>query len=68
MSAKRMKLLTSIVRLLITMVPQQRGNKLRETRAEYRTAIPICDETFVDDGELSNLLARIPLPALDSDT
>ncbi|MEW5957625.1 MAG: four helix bundle protein [Chloroflexota bacterium] len=33
----RLSLLTEIIRLLLTMIPQQRGHILRETQAQYQT-------------------------------
>ncbi len=36
--AHRLALLTSIIRLLLTVIPQQRGNTLREPPASYATA------------------------------
>lgn len=47
----RVQLLTEVIRLLLTMVPQQRGRVLREDREAYQTK-----------PELSNLLRNIPLP------
>jgi len=59
----RMCLLTQIIRLLITMVPQQRGRVLREESATYQinrySAEP---ETTVNREELDNLLQKVPLP------
>ncbi len=62
----RIKLLTSIVRLLITMIPQQRGEKLREEGAEYQMTTILFDEDLVGDGTLTNLLTHIPLPDSES--
>jgi len=50
----RMQLLTEIIRLLLTMIPQQRGRTLREEGAPYQTA--------PDADELNNLLENVPLP------
>jgi four helix bundle protein len=51
----RMQLLTQIIRLLLTMVPEQRGRTLHEDQAEYR----INNVMSLDD-----LLKEIPLPEL----
>ncbi|MGD2177982.1 MAG: four helix bundle protein [Anaerolineae bacterium] len=50
----RLQLLTEIIRLLLTMIPQQRGRTLREERSRHQ-AIPNADA-------LSNLLEHVPLP------
>jgi hypothetical protein len=62
----RIKLLTGIVRLLMTMIPQQRGEKLREEGAEYQMTTILFDEDLVGDGALTNLLTHIPLPGSES--
>ena len=62
----RIKLLTSIVRLLMTMIPQQRGKKLREEGAEYQMTTILFDEDLVGDGALTDLLTHIPLPDSES--
>jgi len=51
----RLHLLTRIIQLLLTMVPQQRGRILREPPAAYSTSL-------TDDAELLTLLHTIPLP------
>jgi four helix bundle protein len=50
----RLQLLTEIIRLLLTMVPQQRGRTLREGEIPYHTD--------PDTDKLDNLLTNIPLP------
>jgi four helix bundle protein len=50
----RLGLLTQIIRLLLTMIPQQRGRTLREERSPYQ-ATSSADE-------LNNLLEYVPLP------
>ncbi len=59
----RLDLLTQIIRLLLTMVPQQRGHMMRETDVPYeddpnwgRPSIPTKPEA------LNNLLQQVPLP------
>ena len=50
----RLQLLTEITRLLLTMIPQQRGRTLREEGIPYHTD--------PDTDKLENLLTDIPLP------
>jgi hypothetical protein len=50
----RLQLLTEIIRLLLTMVPQQRGRTLREGEIPYHTD--------PDTDKLDNLLTNILLP------
>jgi len=45
----RIKLLTQIIRLLLTIIPAERGYKLKEERASY-------------DVDLTDLLNNIPMP------
>ncbi|MFZ5910902.1 MAG: four helix bundle protein [Chloroflexota bacterium] len=47
----RLKLLEEIIRLLLTMIPQQRGRTLREEQAIYEVESPITE-----------LLENVPLP------
>jgi four helix bundle protein len=61
----RIKLLTSIVRLLLAMIPQQRGGKLREKGAEYQIATILFDENQAGDSTLANLLTCIPISVLE---
>jgi len=58
----RIQLTTQLVRLLLTMVPDQRGTFLHEAPAAYRTdfEIPFNRE------ELSRLLQNVPLPDHES--
>jgi len=59
----RLRLLTQIIRLLLTMIPQQRGRLLREQSTFYQTdsenAQP--DQT-INREELDTLLQNVPLP------
>jgi four helix bundle protein len=60
--AHRIKLLSQIIRLLLTMVPQQRSRKLRETDVPYHTA---ADKKFLkstDPTDLPHLLQNAPIP------
>lgn len=52
----RQRLLTQIIRLLLTMIPQQRGRVLREGDIPYQADLNNAQE------ELDNLLQNIPLP------
>jgi hypothetical protein len=61
----RLQLLTEIVRLLLTMIPQQRGRTLREAGTPYGTDLEITQLDITSHGEaLNHLLQDIPLPAL----
>jgi four helix bundle protein len=51
----RLQLLTQIIRLLLTMIPQQRGRTLREEGASYQIG--------PDADRLNDLLTNVPLPA-----
>src|SRR5574341_556685 len=55
----RLRLLTQIIRLLLTMIPEQRGRILREDYPEYRVNPT---ELGPDREELGVLLQDIPLP------
>lgn len=59
----RLLLLTKIIRLLLTMVPQQRGRILREEMLLY-SAIPTKDINLPPDTEVDStmLLTNIPFP------
>ena len=50
----RLRLLTEIIRLLLTMIPQQRGRVLREEGVPYQPTS--------DTDELNALLADVPVP------
>jgi len=53
-SDHRLGFLTQIIRLLLTMIPEQRGRTLHEEQTKYLTNA---------DTELNTLLMNIPLPA-----
>ncbi|MBI3921334.1 MAG: four helix bundle protein [Armatimonadetes bacterium] len=62
-TAHRLALLTPIIRLLLTMVPQQRGRLLREERAEYQvSSTDPHPESSSDSPDLNTLLTHVPLP------
>jgi len=56
----RLDLLTRVIQLLLTMIPQQRDRVLREQPALY-DADPATDE------ELRTLLCKVPFPNRDTD-
>jgi four helix bundle protein len=56
----RLQLLTEIIRLLLTMIPQQRNRTLHEESALYQASL---DNAQADlPVELDNLLRNVPLP------
>jgi len=62
-TAPRLALLTSIIRLLLAMVPQQRGRLLRAGRAEYQvSSTDPHPESSADSPDLNTLLTHVPLP------
>ncbi len=59
----RLRLLTQIIRLLLTMVPQQRGYALHEADAVYEVDSDSSEaEPPLDPEELQRLLWQVPLP------
>jgi hypothetical protein len=52
----RLQLLSEIIRLILTMVPQQRRHLLREENILY--------QTDSDNVQLDNLLQNVPIPDL----
>jgi four helix bundle protein len=59
-ASHRMNLLTQIIRLLLTMVPDQRGDFLREESPVYQSRTPM-PETEVETNILPALLLNVPL-------
>ena len=58
----RLQLQTEIIRLLLTMVPDQRAYTIREDREPYLTKMDIAlQETSIQSGGLEHLLKNIPL-------
>ncbi|MGH7600590.1 MAG: four helix bundle protein [bacterium] len=53
----RLQLLTEVIRLLLTMVPDQRGYMIREDSEPYLTKMDIDQKVELDD-----LLRNIPMP------
>lgn len=58
----RIRLLTQIIRLLLTMIPDQRAVTLREDSLSYRTEFEPGDWEPLDRRELAALLQNVPLP------
>lgn len=59
----RMKLATQIIRLLLTMVPDQRGSELREDAPAYLTEVEHAELVVTpSQAEIADLLQNIPLP------
>ena len=58
-TSHRLQLLTRIIRLLLTMVPQQRAHVLHEPNSIYQ---PDADEEEFIRHELDNLLQYVPQP------
>lgn len=56
----RMRLLTEVIKLLLKMVPDQRGSALHEDSLPYRIANG--DETSLDAPNLAPLLRTVPMP------
>jgi four helix bundle protein len=62
-ASHRMQLLTQIIRLLLTMIPEQRGSFFNDESPPYRTSSEIfCPELPLDGEALKQLLDDIPLP------
>jgi four helix bundle protein len=57
----RLQLLTRVIQLILTMIPQQRGRVLRERPGIYQVA---CDYDKVSEA-LDSLLQHVPLPDFD---
>jgi len=49
----RLRFMTEIIRLLLTIIPQQRGGEIREPSSRYETA----------DVDVDHLLNEVPLPS-----
>ena len=56
----RLQLLTRVIQLLLTMIPQQRKRKLREQSEAYKSTLE-----HEHDETLHPLLQNVPLPNLD---
>ncbi len=56
----RLALLSEVIRLLLTMVPQQRGSTLREQPTAYQTDLDTSEPNLTDEPNLSALLQNIP--------
>jgi hypothetical protein len=63
----RFRFLARIIRLLLTMIPQQRGRTLREENQSYNVEtdeFSAIGNEIDDDIDLNDLLQNIPLPEL----
>ena len=58
----RLSLLTQVIRLLLTTIPQQRGRILREQHGSSYQTDPEKPEPTINRKELDTLLQTIPLP------
>jgi len=58
----RLSLHTQIVRLLLTMVPEQRGSMLHEESPPYHMGVGEADFQLFAREELTPLLEHVPLP------
>ena len=58
----RLRFLTQIIRLLLTMVPDQRGQTLHEDAVPYRLGNTAVAGDFATDADWSLLLTNVPLP------
>ncbi|RME78497.1 MAG: four helix bundle protein [Chloroflexi bacterium] len=58
----RLSLLTNIIRLLLTMIPEQRGKIIREPQAKYHLDNLV--DLSSDEVQLEILLQTVPLPNL----
>ena len=57
----RIALLTQVIRLLLKMVPQQRGYKISEAKTRYQSIPGAGDQGMSAEGTLSVLLGTLPL-------
>jgi hypothetical protein len=58
----RLQLLAEVIRLLLTMIPQQREHLLHEENAPYRTDLDnVPPETTISGEELDSLLQNVPV-------
>ncbi|RMI15099.1 MAG: four helix bundle protein [Calditrichaeota bacterium] len=58
----RIKLLTHLIRLLLKMIPHQRGYVIQEPNTPYLSEVPSQNEITEVEQELENLLIHVPLP------
>ncbi len=62
-TSHRLSLLTKIIRLVLKMVPQQRGSEIREQEAVYSVRGSFMELPTASNGEgLENVLNAIPYP------
>ena len=58
----RLLLLTETIRLLLAMIPQQRGRTLREEEPEYNAKLRTSNPDTHTSRELDDLLRNVPIP------
>ena len=59
----RLQLLTQVIKLLLTMIPQQRGRALREQSVAYDPALDdVLPPSVPDRDALTGLLNNVPMP------
>ncbi|HEY75489.1 MAG TPA: four helix bundle protein [Thermoflexia bacterium] len=61
-TAHRLRLLTQVIRLLLTMIPQQRGRTLGEAPVPYGTSSVLETVPTDEPDDLEILLRDVPLP------
>jgi four helix bundle protein len=61
-SEHRIRLSTQLIRLLLTMIPDQRNATFREESPAYRTPLDPADDQPLDRTQLTTLLQNPPLP------
>ncbi len=62
----RPQLLTAIIRLLLKLIPQQRGYSIREDSVSYQTGTKLLQEK--DSITLKELLSDVPFPKVKRDS
>jgi four helix bundle protein len=61
-SAHRLRFLTQIIRLLLTMIPEQRGQVLHEDIVPYRVEGAAGSDDLVASADWADLLTHVPFP------
>jgi four helix bundle protein len=57
LTTHRMELLSQVIKLLLTIVPNERDDVMREPRASYEAS---CGEPLLKDPEIARLIENIP--------
>lgn len=58
----RLRFLTQVIRLLLTMVPDQRGQVLHDDTTPYRVRDALVQDGLAPTSEWATLLSNVPLP------